>query len=447
VNNDGAFQFIDTATMSAAVGADPDELEDEQMFYQMLELEEEDDSGKRVLMGRPRKADWEKTAGWKPTDAERASPTSPWNFYQWLLEKKFSPLYAINLKRLLKGTDHENDVLGFLQDKDRSTLILRGKSASPYSREAMAKGIQVAIAARSDQQWPALATLSDELRSYWNTQYVLAHDDAITYSRERAQMDLHTDLPSARSILLTHYAGQTDPFEKYGKAATLLSLYLNFWPLRDDMTGVTLVNDISKAVGEQNYIIVPPDYLTNDAQWSIMIRKAKTVGPGKKYGPIQRFIPTEPTAGNQNEVPFVMFGQTLRAYIRRNARNASKQPEDAWRIGEKPFGVSHLSNYLTKNARELKIIGSKGTFVNSNREMWDNYYYEHDRNFWGQVTLWMFHTAKASRDSYMRGDAMISCGCPDNPTRPEKRNQARTEEAAAALAAAKALTINQPQAA
>lgn len=413
--------------------------EDEEEALEMLGDEEEDDHPTRRRMGRPPKKEDEKSKGWEPTPEELRNPSSPGNFLLWLKENKLNAMYASNMRRLLAGSAHPNSILDFLRDKDRSRLLILSKSKSPYTALIYSKSVQVAITPQTEQPWAPMKALSEEDRLYWNKQFVLATDDAITYSKERASEDLKVDLAGARSILATAMANLPTNWTKYSKAITLLSLYLNFWPLRDDCKGMKLAHSLTDCAEDpsHNYLIVPNDYLTNDNGWSIYIQKAKTVGPNKKYQPLQRSIPVEVNPAAQNEMPFVLFGNVLRNYIRLNNRNKPSDPERPFQVGDKdhpPFGVSNLSNFLTKNARLLQIVGKGESFVNVNRRMWDNYYYEHDRSFWPQVVLWEFHTARASRDSYMRGDSRLGCGCPDNPARPNAKAQERENAAAQAQA-------------
>ncbi len=92
---------------------------------------------------------------------------------------------------------------------------------------------------------------------------------AITYTRERAAGELFVDLSAA-------IANANGDYFKYSKAHTLLSLYLNFWPLRNDATGMKLVRGRADATSTAfNYLIVPN--LDQDANWSIFITTAKTV--------------------------------------------------------------------------------------------------------------------------------------------------------------------------
>ncbi len=401
------------------------------------ELGEDDDQPRRV--GRPAKKADEKSKGWEPTAEELRNPSSPGNFLLWLRKQKLNVMYANNLRRLLAGSDHPNSILDFLRDKDKSRLLILSKSKSPYTALIYSKSVQVAITPNTEEPWAPMKDLSESDRLFWNKEFVLATDAAITYSKERASEDLKVDLAGARSILATTMANLTTNWAKYSKAICLLSLYLNFWPLRDDCKGMKMAHSLAECAEDpsHNYLIVPPDYLTNDNGWSIYIQKAKTVGPNKKYQPLQRMIPVEVMPSAQNEVPFVLFGNVLRNYIRMNNRNKPTDPERPFQVGDSrnpPFGVSNLSNFLTKSARLLQIVGKGESFVNINRRMWDNYYYEHDRSFWPQVVLWSFHTARASRDSYQRGDSRLGCGCPDNPAKPQAKAQERENAAAQAQA-------------
>lgn len=407
------------------------------------EEDDEEDDGERPAgrnMGRRRKRAEDRAQPWVPSAEERANPSSPGNFLLWLQARGMNVMYADNMRRLLAQTEHPQSILDFLRDKERSRLYIQAKSKSPYSALIYYKSIQVALTPQTDHPWAPMCDLPDEDRLFWNKYFVLASDDAITYAKERASKDIDIDLAAARAILATKMSTQESRWLKYSKANTLLSLYLNFWPLRDDCAGMRMAHSLAACAAHPNtnYIIVPEDYLTNDRGWSIYIQKAKTVGPRQKYGPLQRFIPTDADGATQNEMPFVLFGKCLREYIRRNNRNTAADPEHPFRVGPReslPFDSSKLSKFLSDNARAYQIV-NKESFINFNRRAWDNFYYEHDRgDMWPKVVLWSFHTAKASRDSYMRGDSKLGCGCGDNPAQPQLREGERAAQQAQAQAA------------
>ena len=385
----------------------------------------------RVRMGRPPKNAEDKSKGWTPTEEDLAVPSSPGNFKVWLEAQKMSTRYAYHLHLLLRGTGHDHSILDFLRDKERSSLIVqsKGTAPTPYTVLIRSKAIQVAITPQTPQPWAPLAGLSADDRTFWASQFTLASDAAITYTKERASEDLVIDLSAARVILATAIANANGDYFKYSKSYTLLSLYLNFWPLRNDATGMRMVRGRVHATStEYNYLIVPD--INQDENWSIYIHTAKTVGEGRKYEPLERTIPTTVAdAAHEYERPFVEFGKVLREYIRKNYRNSSTHPPNPFRYGMDIFGVSSLSKFLSTAARELKIVGPKQSFINTNRRMWDNYYYEHSRTvLWPLVVAWSFHTAAASRESYMRGDSRLGCGCADNPNRPQNLTQQRTQQ-------------------
>jgi hypothetical protein len=398
------------------------------------EEEEADEILGRARMGRPKKRVEDLSKGWQPSaeDLAPGNPSSPGRFKLWLEQKGLSQRYAYHLHLLLKGTGHDHSILDFLRDRERSALIVQSKGVAPtpYTVLIRSKAVQVAITpmTKEGESWPPMHALSPEDRSFWASQFVIASDASITYTRERASEELEIDLSAARVILATAIANAQNLFNKYSKAHCLLSLYLNFWCLRDDTKGMRMVKSREQCRNTDiNYLIVPD--IQSDNDWSIFVQKTKTVGLGRKYDPVERKIPTAISdAAHEYERPFVEFGKVLRHYIRNNNRNTALQPPAPFQYKNVVFGEGQ-SKFLTAAARALKIIGERQSFINTNRRLWDNYYYEHSRTvLWPLVVQWSFHTAAASRESYMRGDSRLGCGCADNPNRPQALTQQRTQQ-------------------
>jgi len=382
----------------------------------------------------------DKSKGYRPSAEELTHPASPGSLWVFLKAKHLNIKVAYGLRNLLdKCPRYSRDLVGFVNDFAYAKAYILKHTESVNSRASLVKSIRIAMDT-TRTKWPPMAHISDEVEQEWRRFKIVVDSAQIKDQHQKAFAPIGIKLEDAQDMIDAHF-NNLPLHERYSKAEVLLRWYTAYWPMRDNVADIILVQNKAACIGDHNYLVAPSLVEGDERPWGCYQRSGKTTGEGKLYKPYFYEIATSIGAKEAlQKARTVEFNHCLRQYILTQKKNSPTQPSRPFAYGDHPFGVGSLGTFLTDHAKRVGLLakGDTNGLINHNRKWWDRWGREQDEGLpendpslvFPIVTELEMHSAQVADLAYKRGDA-VPCGCEDNPANPvnvRKAQAARSDK-------------------
>lgn len=339
---------------------------------------------------------------WNPTPGE--SPANIAAIYLWFQNNcpsKAGNIYCLNgfFNKL------NTSLIAFVgaTEKDREISIdrLKAHTGSCHSRVNLLKGICIILDPTNGCNTDAgmkdvFEKIPRDAYLFWLDTKVLFERALIKDQKEKTSIEI-LSLPTCWNTLEEHYA-KVPASERHKKAEVILRFYLQYWPCRDDLWNVMLVQNETECSDPQyNYVIC--EDITRIDDWTMPIyfylHRGKTVSA---EAPIKREITRHLYADDNLTGQFgINFGRSFRYYLQFGADVKTVK----FTYGDILFGKTSLTYLSKKEAANIFGVDFAGGFINYNRKMWEAFGQEDERNY-GKIIRYSMHSAATAAESYDR---------------------------------------------